>query len=127
MKFKYTIIYVENVEKTLAFLENAFGFKRSMLHESGDYGELATGSTSLSFSSITLMKSLGKDAGNTDASKPVFEIALETENVAASLQKALDAGATLIQAERDEPWGQTTSYVADHNGILIEICSAVGN
>lgn len=127
MKFKYTILYVEDVEKTLEFYKNAFGFKRSMLHESGDYGELDTGSTTLSFSSIKLMKTLGKDIGKADANKPVFEIAFETENVAQSLQQALDAGATLIQAARDEPWGQTTSYVADHNGILIEICSPVSS
>lgn len=127
MKFKYTILYVEHVEKTLAFYQKAFGFKQSMLHESGDYGELDTGGTTLSFSSFKLMKELGKDVGKADANRPVFEIAFETENVAKSLQQALDAGASLIQAAREEPWGQITSYVADHNGILIEICSPVGN
>lgn len=127
MKLKYTILYVENVEKTLKFYENAFGLKRAMLHEGGDYGELDTGSTTLSFSSIKLMKELGKNVGQADALKPVFEIAFETENVAEALQNALDAGATLLQNVRDEPWGQTTSYVADHNGFLIEICSPVRN
>ncbi len=125
MKLKYTILYVENVEKTLAFYENAFGLKRAMLHEGGDYGELDTGSTTLSFSSIKLMKELGKKVGHVDAQNPIFEIAFETENVAEALQKALNAGATLVQNVRDEPWGQTTSYIADHNGFLIEICSPV--
>ncbi|WP_218312359.1 VOC family protein [Alteromonas antoniana] len=127
MKLKYTILFVEDVEKTLEFYENAFGLKRAMLHEGGDYGELDTGSTTLSFSSINLMNELGKDIGLVDAQKPVFEIAFETENVEKALQKALNAGARLIQDIREEPWGQTTSYVADHNGFLIEICSAVRN
>lgn len=33
MKLKYTILYVENVAKTLAFYERAFGLSRAMLHE----------------------------------------------------------------------------------------------
>ena len=35
------------------------------------------------------------------------------------------AGAILIQDIKEEPWGQTTSYVTDSNGFLIEICSPV--
>ena len=42
-----------------------------------------------------------------------------------ALTRALDAGAELVQELREEPWGQTTSYVTDGNGFLIEICSAV--
>ena len=125
MQLRYTILYVENVEATLAFYEKAFGLERGMLHESGDYGELITGGTKLAFSSIQLMTSLGKKPGVPDAKAPIFEIAFETHDVSAALEKALAAGATLIQQARHEPWGQTTAYVSDHNGYLIEICSAV--
>ena len=52
MKFKYAILYVENVEKTLEFYQQAFGFKTAFLHESVDYGELDTGCTTISFSSF---------------------------------------------------------------------------
>ncbi|RBB92417.1 VOC family protein, partial [Pseudomonas sp. MWU12-2115] len=47
MQFGYTIIYVPEVETSLRFFEQAFGFKRRFLHESGTYGELETGSTTL--------------------------------------------------------------------------------
>ncbi len=50
MKFKYTILYVDDVVETFSFYEKAFGLKKKMLHESGDYGELDTGNTTLSFS-----------------------------------------------------------------------------
>lgn len=125
MRLKYTILYVESVIQTIEFFEKAFSLKRKMIHESGDYGELDTGTTILSFSSKPLMIQLGKSPGDPDPKKPVFEIAFETENVAEALKKARDAGATVIQEVRDEPWGQTTSYVTDSNGFLIEICSPV--
>lgn len=125
MIFRYTIFYVDDVEATLSFFENAFGFELGFLHESGDYGELVTGETKLAFSSTQLMKQLDKNPASPKSDAPTFEIAFETDDVAGALQRAIDAGATLIQGVRDEQWGQTTSYVADPNGYLIEICSAV--
>ena len=87
MKFKYTILYVKNVAETLNFFRNAFGFKQKMLHESGDYGELDTGPTTLSFSSLALMKSLGKSATPAESDHPTFEIAFETDDVAAAIKR----------------------------------------
>lgn len=125
MIFRYTVFYVADVEATLSFLGNAFGFERGFLHESGNYGELVTGETKLAFSSTQLMQQLGKNPASPKSVAPTFEIAFETDDVAASLQRAIDAGAMLVQDVREEPCGQTTSYVADPNGYLIEICSAV--
>ena len=125
MIFRYTILYVDDVASSLDFFERAFGLKRGFLHESGDYGELTTGETKLAFSSRALMRQLDKNPDSPRADAPTFEIAFETDNVATALRRALSAGATLIQDARDEPWGQTTSYVADPNGYLIEICTAV--
>jgi lactoylglutathione lyase len=125
MKLKYAILYVENVPETLAFYERAFGFQREMLHEGGDYGQLDTGNTSLAFSSLKLMADLGKSPAKANPQAPVFEIAFETNDVKAALSRAVDAGARIIQDVRTEPWGQTTSYVTDMNGFLIEICSPV--
>ena len=61
MKFGYTILYVEDVPKTIAFYEQAFGFVRRFVHEAGDFGELDTGATSLAFASLRLMLELGKN------------------------------------------------------------------
>ena len=97
----------------------------AMLHESGDYGELDTGNTALAFSSVALMTSLGKTPGVPDVKAPVFEIAFETDNVQSALDAAINAGATLVQSVKDEPWGQTTAYVTDMNDYLVEICSPV--
>ncbi len=125
MKLKYTILYVTDVPASLEFYEKAFGFERNFLHEGGDYGELDTGATSLAFSSLKLMSDLGKSPARAKLSAPTFEIAFETDDVKRSLEQALGAGAELVQDVREEPWGQTTSYVSDANGFLIEICSPV--
>ncbi|MDD1781385.1 VOC family protein [Enterovibrio sp. ZSDZ35] len=125
MIFRYTILYVEDVARTLSFYEEAFGLTRGFLHESGDYGELITGETKLAFSSMTLMKELGKNPKPLDASSSSFEIAFETDDVKAKLAKAIDAGAVLVQDVEHMPWGQTTAYVRDINGTLVEICTPV--
>lgn len=125
MFFRYTILYVDDVAKTLDFYKKAFGFEKGFLHESGDYGELLSGVTKLAFSSTELMRQLGKNPKRPSASAPTFEIAFETDDVRAALERAVDAGGIMIQDVREEPWGQTTSYVSDPNGYLIEICSPV--
>jgi len=125
MILRYTIMYVENVADSLAFYERAFGLTRGLLHEGGDYGELVTGETKLAFSSVQLMRQLGKSPAPANPDAPVFEIAFETDDVAAALEKAKEAGAIVKQDVRDEPWGQTTAYIADPNGYLVEICSPV--
>jgi uncharacterized glyoxalase superfamily protein PhnB len=123
MKLGYTILYVEDVAKTLKFYEQAFGLKQKFLTESGDFGELDTGSTALAFCSRKLLKQLGKNPSLPDSGAPCFEIALVTDDVAAALKKAVLTGAPLVQDVEEMPWGQTTAYVADLNGFLVEICS----
>tara|TARA_Y100001954_G_scaffold239398_1_gene313664 strand:- start:26783 stop:27172 length:390 start_codon:yes stop_codon:yes gene_type:complete len=122
---KYAIFYVEDVARSIEFYEQVFGLKRTMIHESGDYGELDTGATTLSFSSRRLMTELGKSPGVPDPTSPIFEIAFETDDVPAALEKARSAGAKVVQEVREEEWGQTTAYVLDNNGYLVEICSPV--
>ncbi|MEL6897164.1 MAG: VOC family protein [Planctomycetota bacterium] len=125
MNFRYTILYVQDVANTLDFYTRAFGLERGLLHESGDYGELKTGTTKLAFSSLKLMRELGKSPKQPDAAAPAFEIAFETTEVAGALQRAIDAGAELVQPVEQMPWGQETAYVRDRDGFLVEICSPV--
>lgn len=100
LKFKYTILYVNNVADTFKFFEEAFGFKQKMLHESGDYGELDTGDTTLSFSSLELMNNIGKNPAQVNPASPTFEIAFETSDVPAVLARALAAGQNLFKMQR---------------------------
>lgn len=125
MRLRYTILYVEDVGATLSFYERAFGMPVRMLHPSGDYGELDTGGTTLSFSSRRLIAKLGKSPAAPDPAHPTFEIAFETQDVAGALARAREAGAEVVQEPRHEAWGQTTAYVRDPDGFLVELCSPV--
>ena len=125
MIFRYVILYVADVPATLAFYRAAFGLPEGFLHESGDYGEVRTGETKLAFSSIRLMRALGKDVAATPPARPSFEIAFETDDVPAALARALSAGADLVQDVARMDWGQTIAYVRAPEGTLVEICTAV--
>ena len=129
MKLGYTIIYVPDVAASLAFFEKAFGLTRRFLHESGDYGELATGDTTLSFASHALGRMNFPDGyvAASESKQPLgIEIALVTGDVAQAHAKALAAGAHELKAPETKPWGQVLSYVRCPDGTLVEICSPVG-
>jgi len=129
MKFGYTIIYVPEVAASLSFFESAFGFSRRFLHESGDYGELETGETTLAFASHELghMNFPAGFVAASESRKPLgIEVALITPTVAEAHAKALSAGAAELKAPESKPWGQIVSYVRCPDGTLVEICSPVG-
>lgn len=126
MIYRYTILYVADVTETLAFYGTAFGFETAFLHEAGDYGELKTGETKLAFSSHALMQQIGKSVATTPPEKPSYELAFETDDVAAALARAVAAGAVLVTGVTEMPWGQTLAYVRTPEGTLVEICTKVG-
>ncbi|MEC5164123.1 MULTISPECIES: VOC family protein [unclassified Janthinobacterium] len=129
MKFGYTIVYVPDVAASLSFYETAFGLPRRFLHDSGTYGELETGATTLAFAAHELGE-LNFPAGHVRASasdKPLgVEIALVTEDVAQAHRTALAAGATEVAAPTAKPWGQVVSYVRCPDGSLVELCTPMG-
>jgi len=123
MKFGYTILYVDDVASTLAFYGKAFDLATRFLHESGTYGELETGATALAFASRAMLRELGKTPQPPTLHQPTSEIALVTDDVPAAVERAAAAGATLVQAPKAMPWGQTIAYVGDVNGFLVELCT----
>lgn len=125
MKFGYTIIYVRDVHASLAFFEKAFGIKIRFIHESS-YGELETGETTLAFATHELGSSnlpTGYVAADSSPQPLGVEIALVTDSVADSHQRALAAGALSISEPIIKPWGQTVSYIRCPDGTLVELCS----
>lgn len=128
MRFGYTIVYVPSVSDTLAFYEKAFGFQVRFLHESGQYGELESGSTTLAFASHALGEmNFGTDfvPVSATATPPCIELAFVTEDVSSAYAKAVDAGAAPLHAPEQKPWGQIVAYVRSQEGTLIELCSPV--
>ena len=129
VKLGYTITYVADVEKALAFFENAFGITRRFRTPENSYCELETGETTLAFASHELGKS-NLSAGYisaSDSDKPLgTEIALVSEDVQSTHASATKAGGMELEAPKKNPWGQTVSYIRCLSGILIELCTPVG-
>jgi lactoylglutathione lyase len=129
IKFTYTILYVQDVAKTLEFYEKAFGFVRKFITPDNSYGEIITGETTLSFASVTLAKSNLKDGfqeGNLNQKPFGIEIGFTTDNVEDTLKIAVEAGAIIIEEPKTKPWGQVVAYIRDFDGFLIEICTPMG-
>lgn len=128
MKLGYTILYVENVEETIRFYENAFGLTRKFIAEGGQYGELDTGSTTLGFVRYDLAESndVGFNEEEAKPKSPTFELAFVDSDVDAAFTHAIENGAEKVKDPVMKPWGQKLGYVKDNNGFLIEIASPMG-
>jgi uncharacterized glyoxalase superfamily protein PhnB len=129
MHFGYTIVYVPDVQAAVSFYETAFGFSSRFVSPDGNYAELDTGDTTLSFASTSMADVLGVTltAATPDSPAPGIEIAFVTDDVDGDFSRAVGAGAIAVTAPHTMPWGQVVSYVRDLNGVLVEICSPVSS
>lgn len=130
VRFGYTIVYVPDVQAALNFYMRAFGFEQKFIASDGSYGELVTGETTLAFASEALGDSHFEHGflRHSPANLPAgTELAFTTDDVNKTMQNALDAGAQLLVPAEATPWGQTVGWVRDPNGVLIEICTPIGD
>jgi lactoylglutathione lyase len=126
MKLGYTILYVQDVPRSVAFYEDAFGLKRKFVHDAGMYAEMDTGGTTLSFAANGLAKSnlaCGFRENRATEQPGGFEIALVTDDVSVAFERALDAGAIAVSPPAAKPWGQICAFVRDKDGIIVELCT----
>ena len=125
-KFSYTILYVNNVAQTVAFYEQAFGLKQRFIHESGQYAEMETDTTTLAFAANDLAK-LNLPQGFQENSRSNLlggvEVGLVTEDVLTVFNNAVQVGAEAVVEPKVKPWGQTVGYIRDLDGILVSINS----
>ena len=129
MKFGYTIIYVADVEATVAFYEEAFGLKCRFVHESKLYAEMDTGATALAFAGDEMagMNGLSVRPNRPDSQSSAWEVCFITDDVDAIYQRAIDAQAIAVSAPQQKPWGQTVAYVKDINGCLVELATPINH
>ena len=128
MRFGYTILYVDDVPRTIDFYERAFALSRRFITDDATYGEMDTGDTTLSFARHELASGFipGGYRRNDLAEQPAgVEIGFVTDDVAAAWDAALAAGAAIVSPPETKPWGQTVAYVRDPEGMLVENCTPV--
>lgn len=129
MKLGYTIIYVQDVLETVSFYEKALTLKKKFIHESQNYAEMETGTTTLGFASLEMAESSGLTIrpNRVDLPSAGFELAFMTKDVEKSFQWAVSQGAHAVCTPVKKPWGQVVGYIKDINGILIELCSEISS
>ena len=113
MKLGYTLLYVDDVEKTMAFYAKAFGLEVGFLHESKQYGEMKTGDTKLGFVHHETAGSHGFKYEKLSLKNiaPGIEIGLVTDDVEKAFDRAVEAEAIATSKPIKKPWGQVVSYV----------------
>ncbi|GAA4115051.1 hypothetical protein GCM10022393_15000 [Aquimarina addita] len=130
IQYAYTILYVNDVPKTIEFYNNAFGFKQKFLTPENDYGEIISGTTTIAFANLELGRSNFKK-GFTESTlkeKPFgIELAFTTNEVEKVMKNAIENGAVLLEDIVTKPWEQKVGYVRDLNGFIIEICTPILN
>ena len=126
-RFNHVMLYVSDLDASIAFYTQAFGVEQRFLHPSGDYGELETGATTLAFASEALRDSNGIHARNNrlEHDAPGVEIAWVTDHVEEAMARAVQAGAQPVAEATTKPWSQVVGYVRDLNGVLVELCAPV--
>lgn len=128
IKFKYVILYVENVEKSMNFYRDTFNTEIKFITPEKDYGELITGDTTLSFASLDLANSNIKEGflTSTTENKPFgIELGFVTDDVKYLVEKSVSNGAILYENIVEKPWGQKVAYIKDLDNYLVEICTEI--
>ncbi|MFW9259987.1 VOC family protein [Nostoc sp. CALU 546] len=128
MKFGYTVIWVDDVVKTVEFYEKAFGLVRRTLQDKGQsmWAEIETGNTTLAFSSSSEAQKLFPGGCHpNDATQPptLIQISFITPDVGSAYMRAIGAGAKALDAPKTQPGGKTIARVRDLNGVLVSLVS----
>ncbi|MCL9682742.1 VOC family protein [Legionella maioricensis] len=123
MKLTYTILYVNNVNDSVEFYQNAFGIKNRFIHESGDYAEMDTGEVTLAFCAHNLAKDIIKQKYLKASQKQLIgsQISFEPHNLKEAYETALENGAKSIIPPEVKPWGWESAILLDLDGHIVEI------
>lgn len=126
MKFAYTVIFVEDIAKTVEFYKNAFGIEAAVVTPA--FAQMNTGEVSLAFGAYSneraeLAGAVEFVENNPKHDPAGIQISFVSQNVQADFARAVSVGATPVVQPRLMPWGQTVSRVRDVNGVLVSIVS----
>ncbi len=126
MQLGYTIIFVEDINATVAFYQNAFGFESQAVTPM--FAAMKTGQTTLAFGLNSnerheLAGKLEYRDNRPDQDPAGLQISFVSEDVHGDFARAIQAGAVSVIEPNLKPWGQTVSRVRDLNGVLVGIVS----
>ncbi|CAK9164559.1 unnamed protein product [Ilex paraguariensis] len=127
--FAYTVVYVKDVAKSVAFYAKAFGYTVRRLDESHRWGELESGQTTIA---ITPAQQHETDditgavkTPQSGSERAPVEICFAYEDVDAAYKRAVENGAVPVSEPEERKWGQKVGYVRDIDGMVVRMGSHV--
>lgn len=118
----YPVLLVADVQETAAFYERHFDYGREF--DTDWYVHMR--STSFAAGELAIMAYEHETippAGRKPTSGLILNI--EVEDAAELFARAKGAGLAMLQALRDEPFGQRHFITADPNGILVDVITPI--
>ncbi|KAF3331644.1 Glyoxalase-like domain-containing protein [Carex littledalei] len=127
--FGYTVVYVRDVAKSVAFYASAFGYNVRHLDNSHRWAELDSGTTTIAFMPLHQRETddLTGEVHLPDSKgerNPV-EICFDYADVDAAYKHAVANGAVPVSTPEVKNWGQKVGYVRDIDGIVVRLGSYV--
>ncbi|KAL6519593.1 hypothetical protein OROHE_017413 [Orobanche hederae] len=129
-RYAYTVVYVEDVAKSIAFYAEAFGYHVRRLDDSHRWGELESGQTTIAFTPARQHETddlTGKvhiPHSDRERINPV-EVCFDYSDVDAAFKRAVENGAVAVSEPEEKEWGQKVGYVRDIDGIVVRMGSHV--
>jgi lactoylglutathione lyase len=117
----FPILYAADVDRTVAFYRDAFGF---------EVGFRWPAEGPLAFAYLRLEPlgiAIGSAAGDTlhgdraDAPRGGFELCLYTDDVDAAAERLRTIGAPILLEPADQPWGERLLYTRDPDGTPVQV------
>jgi catechol 2,3-dioxygenase-like lactoylglutathione lyase family enzyme len=129
LRMKIVGFVVPNVQASVDFYDRAFGLGLHYMHPSGGYAELDSGAAVLALLSeafidkTDLLGGLSIALNRRDLPAASAHAALWSTDIEADWRRAIEAGAEIVKALEEKPWGQVSGYVRDPDGIIVELCT----
>ncbi|KAJ4764095.1 Dessication-induced 1VOC superfamily protein [Rhynchospora pubera] len=127
--FAYTVVYVRDVAKSVAFYTSAFGYNVRRLDQSHKWAELESGPTTIAFTPLhqreTDVLTGEVQMPDSKGERNPVEICFDYADVDAAYKRAVDNGALPVSSPEPKNWGQKVGYVRDIDGIVVRLGSSV--
>jgi lactoylglutathione lyase len=119
-------LFVRDLDASVAFYEQALGFRVDRRDADGGYASLVRGEVVLGLGPIAKLPADGPGGGFTQARLAAdrgagVEIVLEVDDVAAALAHVEAAGHPVEEALRARRWGRTDFRLLDPDGYYLRI------
>ncbi|KAI3760469.1 hypothetical protein L1987_50864 [Smallanthus sonchifolius] len=127
--YAYTVVYVQDVAKSVDFYGKAFGASVRRLDDSHRWGELESGQTTIAFTPVH-QRETDHLTGEVQEQKSKnrrnqLEVCFAYADVDAAYKRAVENGAEAVSKPEEKEWGQKVGYVRDIDGIVVRMGSYV--